>query len=83
MKKSQRQIRKEYKEKGIKTGKERYNIGVTILLILGLVTILPQNADYCASIFSFSSVRYIHRSVFSSSAASSSACRACSSCSFT
>ena len=40
MKKSQRQIRKEYKEKGIKTGKERYNIGVTILLILGLVTIL-------------------------------------------
>ena len=36
MKKSQRQIRKEYKEKGIKTGKERYNIGVTILLILGL-----------------------------------------------
>ena len=40
MKKSQRQIRKEYKEKGIKTGKERYNIGVTILLILGLVTVL-------------------------------------------
>ena len=40
MKKSQRQIRKEYKEKGIKTGKERYNIGVTILLILGLITIL-------------------------------------------
>lgn len=40
MKKSQRQIRKEYKEKGINTGKERYNIGVTILLILGLVTIL-------------------------------------------
>ena len=40
MKKSQRQIRKEYKEKGIKTGKERHNIGVTILLILGLVTIL-------------------------------------------
>ena len=40
MRKSQRQIRKEYKEKGIKTGKERYNIGVTILLILGLVTIL-------------------------------------------
>ena len=28
MKKSQRQIRKEYKEKGIKTGKERYNKGI-------------------------------------------------------
>ena len=34
---------------------------------------------HCASIFSFSSVRYIHRSVFSSRAASSSACLACNS----
>ena len=40
-------------------------------------SILTQT--HCASIFSFSSVRYIHRSVFSSRAASSSACLACNS----
>ena len=47
------------------------------LLFLLNESILTQT--HCASIFSFSSVRYIHRSVFSSRAASSSACLACNS----
>ena len=60
MKKSQRQIRKEYKEKGIKTGKERYNIGVTILLILGLewLTVSKYFSKSRSTVYRYPSLAY-------------------------
>ena len=49
----------------------------------GCILQQPLSFVYCASIFSFSSVRYIQRSIFCSRSASSSCCRACKVCNFT